>query len=415
MMKEKKVRAGVGSLRWFLIKRFLFVMIFLSASEELLNIGYRFVVIPFLTNTMHIREISFARSEGNMLLFMLQMFLLSAASLLPESLSVWVQNLIGKTMSSSWQINIISPVLEGITDKRWIAFYQTGIFLLFLILFMISLLPYLLSILWYYREVSRKVKELLDEEKRQQEDFDKRRNLLLSDIAHDIKTPITTVCGYARALTDGVVEEEEKKEEYLQAIYAKSMRIDELITLLFEYVKLNSSGFTLHREPSDLGELLREDVALLYPDFEEKGIELLVDIPEQSFPFRMDKVQMSRAVNNVLTNAVKYNRRGTKVAVSLDMQYQIRIADTGEPIGDALAGHIFDPFSRGDAARRSTGGNGLGLSIASQIVRMHGGELILERQCPDGYAKAFRISFPEAVWRRNRENEGRGEAALPIS
>lgn len=79
-------------------------------------------------------------------------------------------------------------------------------------MFAVTLLPYLLSAWWYYRVVSRKMKELLAEEKARKAAYDRQRNLMLSDIAHDIKTPLTTVCGYAKALADGMVEDEEKKK-----------------------------------------------------------------------------------------------------------------------------------------------------------------------------------------------------------
>ena len=188
------------------------------------------------------------------------------------------------------------------------------------------------------------------------------------------------------------------------------MRMDELINLLLEYVQLDSSGFELHKEKADLGEMLRENIALMYSDFEENDIKLEIDIPEQEFPYEMDKVQMGRAVVNILTNAVKYNGKGTKLSISLcsdtnpgssandtdttkDKIYQIRIADNGASIDETLAEHIFEPFSRGDRARNSSGGSGLGLSISSKIVQMHGGKLQLDRNCEDGYVKAFLISL----------------------
>lgn len=151
--------------------------------------------------------------------------------------------------------------------------------------------------------------ELLEEEKEQQQAFERRRNLLLSDIAHDIKTPITTICGYSRALSEGVVAEE-KKRSYLDVIYRKSLRMDELLTLLFEYVKLESEGFTLHKERGDLAELVRKMTALLYTDFEDKNITIVTEISEEDTAFEMDALQLGRAVTNLLTNALRYGRAG---------------------------------------------------------------------------------------------------------
>lgn len=402
-MNEKKHIQGAGSLKWFLIQRFLVIMLFIFVSEELLNVGYRLRIAPFLEETLHIRQLSVVTQDGSMLLLMLKMFFLSAVSFLPGGIAVWLRNLIGRNMDSMFRLDIISPALEGVTDQRMLDIYQLGIVFIFFGLFLITLLPYFLAGCWYYKTVTGKVKELLEEEKRQKEAYDRQRNLLLSDIAHDIKTPLTTVCGYARALVDDVVEEEEKKKEYLQAVYAKSMRMDELITLLFEYVKLDSDGFTLHREEADLGETLRENVALLYADFEENGMELEVEIPEEPFPCDLDKVQMGRALTNILSNAVKYNEKGTKVRVGLaevpdsqagmpfNRQYRICIEDNGDPIDEQFAEHIFEPFARGDEARSTRGGSGLGLSISSKIIQMHGGRLSLQNQCGEGFVKGFQI------------------------
>lgn len=394
----KNEGTGTKSLKWFLIRQFLMIMLFIFISEELLSVAYRLWILPFLTETMHISQLSVSTSDGNLMLLMLRMLLLSGVSMLPEPASRWVLTLIGRNVETGLGLAITSPALAGVSSKTLIYIYQLAVIILFLGLFFITLFPYLISAYWYYKTVSKKVKELLREEQAQKEAFDKQRNLLLSDIAHDIKTPLTTVSGYARALADDVVTEESKKKEYLQAIVAKSMRMDELITLLFEYVKLDSSGFSLHKEKEDLGELLRENIALLYADFEEKGIKLQIEIPEdEMFPFTMDRVQMGRALSNILTNSVKYNEKGSSVLISLDSRpggkYEIRIADDGDPIEEEFAGHIFEPFSRGDRTRNTSGGSGLGLSISHKIIQMHGGELRLDGQRKGGFTKAFVISL----------------------
>ncbi|MCM1040405.1 MAG: HAMP domain-containing histidine kinase [Roseburia sp.] len=388
----------VGELKWFFIKRFFICMLFIFISEELFTIVYRRWLVFFLADTLHISQLSFVSDEGSMMALMLQMFLFSAARFLPEGISGWVQNLISQNMGNGLHLDIASPVLEGVNDQKFVSLYQIAVIFVFLGLFFVTLLPYLIAAYWYYRGVSGRVKDLLQKEKEQKEAYDRQRNLLLSDIAHDIKTPLTTVCGYASALVDDVVEEEDRKKEYLRAIYAKSMRMNKLMSLLFEYVKLDSEGFALHTEQADLGEFLRENIALLYADFEEKKMELEIAIPEGRFLCKIDRVQLSRALTNILTNAVRYNPEGCKVLAGLqdngNGQLQIRIADSGTLIEDKLAARIFEPFARGDAARRADGGNGLGLSISAKIIQMHGGTLTLERQCPDGYVKAFVVTLP---------------------
>ena len=377
------------NLKWFLINRFLVTMLFIFVSEQLLGVFYNSVILPGMSLMLESQQISITAS-GKPILLLVQMLLYFLASFLPGGFGIYVQHSIGGRMGNSLQIAVDSPLFTG----RWGIVLRLLIITLFLVLLFVSILPYLAGAFYYCRIVTNKVNELMEEEKEQQLAYDRRRNLLLSDIAHDIKTPITTLCSYSKALSDDVVQGK-KKQEYLDAIYSKSMRMSELITLLFEYVKMDSSGFRLHKEDGDLGEILRESVAMLYPDFEDRKMELRVEIPETPMPYNADKIQMARAVTNLLTNAVRYGREGGKTLVRLD-EYMITVADDGMEIEKEFAEHIFEPFSRADKARSTKGGSGLGLSIASKIVEMHGGKLKLNCEYGHGYTKAFQIELHKA-------------------
>lgn len=315
----------------------------------------------------------------------MQSLLYFLTTLLPGGVSGYAQGIIGKWMGNSLKIEVTSPLFTG----RWGILLRVVVIAVVLFLLMVSLLPWVAGAVYYYCVVTRKVNELIEEEKEQQLAYDRKRNLLLSDIAHDIKTPLTTLCGYSKALSEGVAEGE-KRQEYLDAIYAKSMRMNELITLLFEYVKMDSSGFKLHREETDLGELLRECTAAQYTDFEEKKILLKIDIPEEPVIYQADRVQMARAITNLLTNTVRYGKEDGRTLVRLE-DYTITVADDGMEIDEEFISHVFEPFSRADKARSTSGGNGLGLSIAYKIVQMHGGELRLNCEYGQGYTKAFQI------------------------
>lgn len=376
------------SLKWYLIQKFLIIMLAIYVSGELISLLYRSVVFPFLGVILDYQQIQIT-GEGNIFIFMLQMLLYFVAALLPTGAAEWVQRRLTMGMGQALQISIHSPFYSG----KWGILLRIVLIAVFLFLLGFSLLPYAAGALWYYKIVSVKVNELLEEEKERQLDFERKRNLLLSDIAHDIKTPITTICGYSKALAEGVVQED-RQQDYLDAIYTKSMRMDELVTLLFEYVKLGSEGYTLDRKPCDLAELLRECVALVYTDFEEKRMELVLEIPEEAVPYDLDRIQMNRAVGNLLINAARYGREGGRVLVRL-ADGMITVADDGAQIDPDFAEHIFEPFTRGDKARGTKGGTGLGLGIASQIVKMHGGRLELDCHCGEGYTKAFRICLAE--------------------
>ncbi len=399
-MERTSVQESVQSLKWFLIRRFLMIMLFIFISEELLNAFYRLYLVPFLQKILDLEILTVRTDEGNILMLLFEIVAILLLSFLPDNISGILQSVFGIKINAGFGVYITSPLLKG-QPQFVVSLYRIAVIFIFGVLLLIALLPYVISAYWYYGSVSSKVAELLKAQEEQKAEYDRQRSLLLSDIAHDIKTPVTTVCGYARALADDVVADENKRKDYLKAIYNKSLRVDELINLLFEYVKLDSSGFKLHKENADLCELLRENIALIYSDFEEKKIQPDINIPEKEILFEMDRVQLGRAVTNILTNAVKYGAENTKVKISLYENAQavfpvkIVIADNAASIDDELAAHIFEPFSRGDKARSSMGGSGLGLSIAYKIVKMHGGELTLERKCNDGYAKAFVITLPK--------------------
>ena len=372
------------SLQWFLVSRFLITMLCIFICGQLIGMLYKIIILPVITLVLTKQYITIA-TEGSPIVFILHVLLYTIISFGPGGPDGYEQRVVGQRMGDSLRIVVDSPLFVGTGGTL----LRLLIILVFLALIFVRALPYLAGAFYYYSVVTKKVNELMEEEKEQRIAYDKERNLLLSDIAHDIKTPITTLCSYSKALSDDMVQGE-KRREYLQAIYSKSMRMNELITLLFEYVKMDSIGFELHREECDLGEMLRECTASLYADFEERMISLRVEIPETPMPYNMDKLQMMRAVTNLLTNTVRYGREGGKTLVRL-AEYTITVADDGMPIDEELAEHIFDPFSRGDRTRSTGGGSGLGLSIASKIVKMHGGELKLDRDYGHGYTKAFQI------------------------
>lgn len=385
---DEKTTEKTKALRWFLIERFLLIMAGIYISGELISMLYRGVVFPILFGVLKQQQIEITNQTGT-IGFLLQVLLYYAADFLPNGPGGVLRGMVSNSLSESWQISIHSVMASGIVGE---ILGKVLLLLLFMML-LVSLLPYMVGAFLYYKIVTNKVNELLERDKEQRRQFDRKRNLLLSDIAHDIKTPITTICGYSRALADGVVTEE-KQQEYLDAIYAKSMRMSDLITLLFEYVKLDSEGYALQKEEGDFAELVRENTALLYADFEEKAMQVDIRVPETPVPYEMDKLQMGRAVTNLLTNAIRYGRQGGKVLIQLE-EGVLTVADDGMEIEPEFAEHIFEPFSRADKARSTKGGSGLGLSISAKVVQMHGGSLELHTDYGKGYTKAFMIRLQE--------------------
>lgn len=301
-----------------------------------------------------------------------------------------------------------------------------GVFLLLLVLanmIVLYALPYVITGVLYARFVIGQMRLLQEEQRKEHEKFDADRNLILSDIAHDLRNPITTVLGYARALEDGMVTDPALARRYLKAIEAKSRRVNDLINILFDYAKINSTGFHLQKRTLDINELVRENTALLFEEVEDRGMELDAQISEERWQILADRVQFSRVISNLINNASRHNPRGTRILVRMQavrhtdrslsydqmrrgrtQEDRIRyglgegilviIADDGQPISRELAEHMFEPFAMGDSSRSSRGGSGLGLSIAAKISQMHGYRLILDENYP-GYTKAFVIVIPK--------------------
>lgn len=301
-----------------------------------------------------------------------------------------------------------------------------GVFLLLLVLanmIVLYALPYVITGVLYARFVIGQMRLLQEEQRKEHEKFDADRNLILSDIAHDLRNPITTVLGYARALEDGMVTDPALARRYLKAIEAKSRRVNDLINILFDYAKINSTGFHLQKRTLDINELVRENTALLFEEVEDRGMELDAQISEERWQILADRVQFSRVISNLINNASRHNPRGTRIlvrtqairhtdrALSYDQMRRgqtqedriryglgegilVIIADDGQPIPRELAEHMFEPFAMGDSSRSSRGGSGLGLSIAAKISQMHGYRLILDENYP-GYTKAFVIVIPK--------------------
>lgn len=389
-MAQTDTPQTIEHLKRFLIIRLLAVMIFIFACEGIINLIVTRIMFPVFNILFGTETIFTNQSSGENIILLLRMagyLLLTGINvILPRSLS----GIFSYISADLWKNSNLLTGMSGIE--------QLLIFVVLFVFICLYLFPYILGILYYSSIVVRKMEEVREYDRRQQEAFTRKRNLLLSDITHDLKTPITTVAGYVQALNDGMVEDPEKQKQYLEAIRRKSLEISELITLLFNYVKLDSEGFVLKKECINITELILQLVAGAYTDMEENGMLPNIDIPEMAEYADVDKMQFSRAFTNLLTNAIKHNVSGTRIKIGMKKKLGylvIKVMDSGEPIEPALAQHLFDPFVMGDESRNSRGGSGLGLSVSKKIIEMHGGDLTLEQPTEEGYAKAFCIRIKQ--------------------
>ncbi len=230
-----------------------------------------------------------------------------------------------------------------------------------------------------------------DEQKRLLED-DKRR--MLAGLSHDLKTPITIIQGFAEALRDGLIAEEEK-QKYLQLIVTKSKHIEDLINEFYEYTKLDHPDFSVEKQDVDIAELARSFLAGIYDEFDLRGYNLETNITDEVLTCEIDAKQISRVFNNLTSNFFKYTPIGSTLYFGLEKvkhSVHIVVADNGNGIQEDARADIFKPFVVGEQSR-SKQGTGLGLAVCEKIILAHGGKIELLEEAMAGYNPQFKITL----------------------
>jgi signal transduction histidine kinase len=227
-----------------------------------------------------------------------------------------------------------------------------------------------------FEEMRRKLKHSIE----LQLQYDENRKELISNISHDLKTPVTAIKGYVEGIMDGVADSPDKLDRYVKTIYTKTGDMDRLIDELFLFSKLDLGKVPFHFEQVELGQYLQDCTQELYFDIEKKGI-LLEQAECLTGPLYVtaDREKLKRVLLNIIGNAVKYRDKEEDSYIRLKAQKMdgnavISIEDNGQGISAEAMPYVFDRFYRADPSRNtSTGGSGLGLAIAKQIVEEHGG------------------------------------------
>lgn len=202
---------------------------------------------------------------------------------------------------------------------------------------------------------------------------------LIACVAHDLRTPITSVKGYLDLALDTKHYDLEQRQKYVRIAQTKANRLEYLIHDLFNYTKLTSGEITLHRSKIDLVQLVEQMVEEFYPLFQEEELECTTKYNISYLEMNMDGELIARAVQNLLSNVIKYGKDGKHVYVELEcleQEVQIRVTNYGLVIPEESIKHLFDKFYRVERSRNvKTGGTGLGLNIAQEIVHLHGGRI----------------------------------------
>ena len=228
-----------------------------------------------------------------------------------------------------------------------------------------------------FEEMRRRLKDSAEEKLNNE----KESKVLISNISHDLKTPITAVKGYVEGIIDGVADTPEKMDKYIRTIYNKANEMDSLINELTLYSKIDTNRIPYNFNRINVAEYFEDCVEDLNLDLEAKNIGLAYfNYAEEDIQIIADPEQLKRVINNIVGNSVKYLDK-QKGFINIRVKdvgdfIQVEIEDNGKGIAAKDLPHIFDRFYRTDASRNSaTGGSGIGLSIVKKIIEDHGGSI----------------------------------------
>ncbi len=210
---------------------------------------------------------------------------------------------------------------------------------------------------------------------------EQRKNDLIVYLAHDLKTPLTSVIGYLSLLHEQPDLPPKQRERFCGIALEKAERLEVLINEFFEITRFNLSEISLEFENICLSRMLEQIVSEFYPMMREKHLEWELNIGRDIF-VRCDPDKLERVFDNLIRNAINYSYPRSKLYLSLERQQDILyilLQNRGKTIPSEKLAHIFDQFFRLDVSRAtSTGGAGLGLAIAKKIVELHGGKILAD-------------------------------------
>lgn len=228
-----------------------------------------------------------------------------------------------------------------------------------------------------YEKMRYELKKSVDN----QLEMEENRKQLLSNIAHDLKTPITSIKGYVQGIRDGVANDPEKLSKYLDVIYTKSSDMDAMIDDLFLFSKLDLRKEVFDMEYVDIEDFYTSFIEELHLELDNKGVEIVSEcLTAKGLKVYMDSQKIKRVMLNIVSNSLKFmdkERKLFNISFAEQKDYlTVKIKDNGIGMEQSELEKIFDRFYRTDPSRnRNTGGTGLGLSIAKQIIVQHNGTI----------------------------------------
>lgn len=229
-----------------------------------------------------------------------------------------------------------------------------------------------------FSEKLNKIKYEYTLNKNNAKEAEQKKNDLIMYMAHDLKTPLTSVIGYLSLLKEARIPDKEFQEKYINIAYDKSLRLEELINQFFEITRYNLKDMPINKTNIDVSILFDQLIEEFYPMLEERNLKLEVNKPN-SVMYHADGDKLARCFGNLLKNAISYSYEKTTINVDIaetEQAIEITFRNKGATIPQYKLDKIFEQFYRADESRgTNNGGSGLGLAITKDIIELHGGTI----------------------------------------
>ncbi|MED2125718.1 HAMP domain-containing sensor histidine kinase [Bacillus thuringiensis] len=238
--------------------------------------------------------------------------------------------------------------------------------------------------------MSKELENTFEQERR----LERTKNELITNVSHDLRTPLTSIIGYLDLLKRGQYNNNTQLQEYLETTYSKSQRLKYLIDELFEYTRLSGIDAKLNLNEVDLSGLLEQIVGEYIPIFEKESLIVQKSITQEIIPIFIDAEKMVRVYENLFMNAIKYSMKPSQLFICLELMDNkaiLKVSNKVERSPVSNPNKLFERFFRGDKARKNNQGNGLGLAISKRIVELHDGNIHAEYK--DGWM-SFIVEHP---------------------
>ena len=225
--------------------------------------------------------------------------------------------------------------------------------------------------------------------------IEKSKDELITNVSHDLRTPLTSIIGYLGLIEDKQYQNEEDILKYTHIAYEKAKQMKNLVDDLFEYTKVPQHGAPVNIMRVDLDQLLEQLTASFALEAERRGIEISSKVVPNPLMIEADPEKLGRVFNNLVANAFKYGNGASYIRITAHQEQAnvvVKVANDGTPIPKEAQSHLFERFYRAEASRsRATGGTGLGLAIVKSIVDLHHGQVTVPS---DENETAFIVTLP---------------------